>query len=265
MKKLEKEVKVLDIDRELIEKRLNQLGAKKIEDSLQKSYVYDLSSIYARFYDCLLQLKQCNKTYELEVCRSKLERILFEVDNLTAKEEQERLEEIAFVKLFVDLLRKTSNEELFNRFSDSKIVDIVKRYEINPNKWVRLRQTNDKTTLTIKHILNPDLKVESDFQIQKVIETEMEVPSIEEGNAILEQLGFNFRNYQEKKRTTYILDGVEIDIDTWPLIPMYIEIEDDSESKIYSIIKKLGLQEKRIVSCNTDEVYRMYGLDILIY
>ena len=38
----------------------------------------------------------------------------------------------------------------------------------------------------------------------------MEVPSIESGNTILEQLGFSFRNYQEKKRNTYILDDIEI-------------------------------------------------------
>ena len=118
---------------------------------------------------------------------------------------------------------------------------------------------------TIKHILNPDLKEEGDSQIQRVMETEMEVPSIEDGNAILEQLGFNFRNYQEKMRTTYEVDGVEVDVDTWPMIPTYVEIENDSEDTIYQMIKKLGLEGKRRVSCNTAAVYRMYGIDIYQY
>ena len=101
--------------------------------------------------------------------------------------------------------------------------------------------------------------------MQPVMETEIEIPSIESGNAILEQLGFSFRNYQEKKRTRYILDNAEIDIDSWPLIPPYLEIEGESDEQIESLIKKLGLSDKEIVSCNTAEVYEKYGLDIYQY
>lgn len=54
MAKLEKEVKILDVNKKDIEKTLKELGAKKIEESLQQIYVYDLPSIYARFYDCIM-------------------------------------------------------------------------------------------------------------------------------------------------------------------------------------------------------------------
>jgi len=142
------------------------------------------------------------------------------------------------------------------------IIDIINNYEINPNKWVRLRRTNNKTTITVKHILNPKTQEMQKMSIQSVLETEMEVPSMEIGNSLLEQLGFSFRNYQEKERETYVLDGVEIDIDTWPMIPTYIEIENDSESKIKEIIEKLGLENNEIVSCNTEDVYKKYGIDL---
>lgn len=55
MEKLEKEVKILDINKTMLEKTLRELGAEKLEESLQKIYVYDLPSIYARFYDCIMQ------------------------------------------------------------------------------------------------------------------------------------------------------------------------------------------------------------------
>ena len=46
------------------------------------------------------------------------------------------------------------------------------------------------------------------------------------------------------------------------MIPTYIEIENDSESKIKEIIEKLGLENNEIVSCNTEDVYKKYGIDL---
>ncbi len=262
MGKLEKEVKILDINKNELERKLEHLGAKKIEEGLQQIYVYDLPSIYARFYDCLLQLKQANKPYDLEIYRNKLQGILREVDNLTSSDEQTSLQGKYSTKYFTDLLDRTNNGNLLEVFSHKDIVGIIKKYGINPNKWVRVRQTNGSTTITIKHILNPDIQKDKPDTMQSVMETEMEVPSIEEANAILEQLGFAYRNYQEKNRETYYVDGVEVDIDSWPLIPTYVEIENDSLELIRSTVEKLGLQNHEVVSCNTADVYKKYGIDL---
>lgn len=118
MAKLEKEVKILDVDKTELEKILTNIQAEKIEESLQKIYVYDLPSIYARYYDCIMQLKQCKRPYEYEVCRNKLEGILREVDNLTTEEKQEELRKSTSSKLLGTILTRTSNEELLTRFSD---------------------------------------------------------------------------------------------------------------------------------------------------
>lgn len=262
MGKLETEVKILNVNKKELEGILSEIGARKIEESIQKIYVYDLPSIYSRFYDCLLQLRQVDKTYQFEICRNKLQGILTEIDNLTTKEEQRSIEQIFSTKSLVDLLNRTNNEELLTRFSDKNIVECVKKYGINPNKWVRVRQTNGKTTITVKHILNPDMQTTNNGDMQKVLETEMEVPSIEEANSMLEQLGFSFRNYQEKNRITYDVNGVEVDIDSWPLIPTYVEIENDSTELIQSTIKKLGLQNHEILSCNTADIYNRYDIDL---
>lgn len=265
MGKLEKEIKILDVNKNEIKNKLEKVGAEKVEEGLQQIYVYDLPSIYARFYDCILQLKQANKPYDFQICRNKLQGILQEVDNLMGSDEQENLQEKYSSKYFTNLLDRTNNKNLLELFSHKDIIETIKKYGINPNKWVRVRQTNGRTTITIKHILNPDIQKDKQNIMQSVMETEMEVPSIEEANAILEQLGFAYRNYQEKNRATYSLDGVEIDIDSWPLIPTYVEIENDSLELIRNTVKKLGLENHEVVSCNTADVYKKYGIDLYTF
>ena len=164
-----------------------------------------------------------------------------------------------------DILSIEDDVKLREILEKEEVERLIKSFGINPNKWVRLRETNGKSIITIKHILSEKLQAEYGTKMQPVLETEMEVPSIEIGNEILEQLGFSFRNYQEKKRTTFILDNTEIDIDRWPLIPPYLEIEGETDKQIDVIVKKLELSNKDIVSCNTAEVYKKYGLDIYQY
>lgn len=265
MKKLEKEIKILNVNEVEMRKKLENLGAIKIEEGIQRMYVYDLQSIYSRFIDCMNQLKNQNNKCQISVYRKKLEIIFDEIDNLITDDERGLLLNKYNDCSLRSLLNKTGDEELVVFFEKSEILGIIKKYEINPNKWIRLRCTNGKTTLTVKNILNSKISSLSNKNLQKVEETEMEVPSIEECNTMLQQLGFVHRNYQEKKRVTYELDGVEIDIDTWPLIPTYVEIENDSVELIEKVLEKLDVSEKEIVSCNTVAVYNKYGLDVYQY
>lgn len=262
MSKIEKEIKVLDIETEQLKSKLESLGAILKNDGIQKIYVYDLPSIYSRFYDCMMQLDKCSKPYDIDICKSKLRTLFMEIDNLTTKEQQDSMFNAIGHKHLNDILSIHDINRLKDILSTSDVVKMIKHFGINPNKWVRLRETNGKVTITIKHILNQELQAEYGTKMQPVLETEMEVPSIESGNAILEQLGFSFRNYQEKKRTTYILEGTEVDIDSWPLIPPYLEIEGESDEEIEKIVKRLELSSKETVSCNTAEVYKKYGMDI---
>lgn len=212
-----------------------------------------------------MQLEKCSKPYDIEICRSRLRTLFIEIDNLLTKEQQDGIFNSIGYKKLNDTLSILEKDRLKDILSTKEVVKLVRQFGINPNKWVRLRETNGKTTITIKHILNEEFQVKYGTKTQPVLETEMEVPSIESGNAILKQLGFSFRNYQEKKRTTYILEDTEIDIDSWPLIPTYLEVEGESDKQIDSIVKKLDLSSKEIVSCNTEEIYKKYGIDIYKY
>ena len=129
-------------------------------------------------------------------------------------------------------------------------------YDFNPvidSKWIRLRTNGIKTTLTIK-----DLNAKT---IDGTKELEIEVDDFDKTNQILEELGYKNRGFQQNKRTQYILDGVDIDLDRWPLIPEYLEIEGENEQAIYDCLDKLGISKDKIVTLDVSSIYTHYGYD----
>ena len=129
-------------------------------------------------------------------------------------------------------------------------------YDFNPvidSKWIRLRTNGIKTTMTIK-----DLNAKT---IDGTKELEIEVDDFDKTNQILEELGYKNRGFQQNKRTQYILDGVEIDLDRWPLIPEYLEIEGENEQAIYDCLDKLGISKDKIVTLDVSSIYTHYGYD----
>lgn len=129
-------------------------------------------------------------------------------------------------------------------------------YDIIPkddNSWIRLRTNGIKTTLTFKTV--------KEKTIDGTKEAEVEVSDFEETNLILEQMGHHNRGFQENKRIQYILDDVEIDIDTWPNIPTYLEIEGKDKESVNKIIEKLEIDKNKISTLDVQSLYEYYGYD----
>ena len=142
--------------------------------------------------------------------------------------------------------------------------DLLQRryvYDFKPaeeGKWIRLRTNGRKTTLTIKNIVSSE--------IDGTQELEVEVDNFERCHLILKELGYEAKGYQENKRCQYLLNGVEIDIDSWPLIPTYLEVEGASEEAVYNAIDALGIDREKIVTKDVEGVYRdIYHIDIKKY
>ena len=131
-------------------------------------------------------------------------------------------------------------------------------YNFNPptdHKWIRLRTDGNKTTLTIKKIEN--------LSIDGTKEMEIEVSNFEEANRMLEELGYRAHTYQENKRIRYVLNDVELDIDSWPYIPTYLEIEGKSEEAVKSMINLLEVDEEKVTSLDVQGVFKeFYNIDI---
>ena len=126
-------------------------------------------------------------------------------------------------------------------------------YDFNPiqkHKYIRVRTDGDKTTLTIK-------KVEKET-IDRTKELEIEVSDFEKTNEILKQLGYIPKGYQENKRTEYVLDDVYFDLDRWPLIPEFMEIEGKNSDDVLKMVDRLNILNNKVIESGA---YEYYGID----
>lgn len=251
MEKMELEIKILDINKEEFIKKLESLQAVKKEETKQYLYTYDLPTIYGRYIDLLTQLNEPESQIKYETSLSKLKLLFFELDNLLSEEERKQAEEIICSKSFTELMTKPNLLEILNQ---ENVIQFIKKFHNNSKKWIRVRETNGKATIAVKHIL-----ANNNTNFEQLRETEIDVPSIKEANELLEALGFSYKSYQEKERMTYLLDGYEIDIDSWPGIPTYFEIEGNSKEELEPILNRLGYSYEETISCTADQVYEKYG------
>ncbi|WP_247648571.1 class IV adenylate cyclase [Saccharomonospora xinjiangensis] len=130
-------------------------------------------------------------------------------------------------------------------------------YDITPgdrSTWIRLRDTGDEITLTVKQITSD--------AIDGTHEIEVGVDDFAATNALLNVLGFTAKSYQETKRTSFILDGAQVEIDTWPQIPPYLEIEAGSKDEVIRVAGLLGHTEADLTGENTIKIYARYGIDL---
>ena len=255
MAKFEKEVKILDINVENIKEKLKNIGAENKEKKEQKIYVYDIPTLYYRYLE-IRELLKVDSPILVNTNIKKLEVLIREFKDLINDSELEDLIKKYNLNYLEDILNKSILE--ITEFLNDKITEsLFSQLKINPNKWIRLRQSNNKSVLTSKHILEKETA-----NFQSVLETEFEVSSFEETNLFLESIGVARRSYQEKIRYSYIYKNAEIEIDIWPLIKPYMEIECDDENIINEIIEKLELNDNEIVSLNTEQLYKRIGIDV---
>ena len=131
-------------------------------------------------------------------------------------------------------------------------------YDMKPNKkgqWLRLRTDGVKNTLTYKNILED--------KIDGTRELEISVSDFNLTNEMLEIMGYRHKGYQENRRIQYELNGVEIDIDSWPMIPTYLEIEGGNSLEVMDIVNKLDLDKDKMTVLGVSDIYlKIYDIDI---
>jgi len=130
--------------------------------------------------------------------------------------------------------------------------------------WLRLRDEEDKITLSFKQRLGIKSH-DGTTEDSGMEEVEIEVNDFEKTVILLNKLGFIEKHYAENKRIRWIKDGIEFDIDTFPELEPYLEIEAPSWKKIDEAIEWLELNpsEKKIFS--TNQIYALKGILIADY
>ncbi len=110
---------------------------------------------------------------------------------------------------------------------------------LNEKRFVRLRKKNGTTVLTYKeHSADPR---------DGAHELEVEVSDLETATALLEKIGMAPYRRQQKKRHTLHLVDVTFDIDTWPRVPAYVEIEGPSIERLKEAAGMAGLDWENVV------------------
>ena len=164
---------------------------------------------------------------------------------------EERVLEIDKDKVIAKL-EELGAKKTGDRHQKRYVYDFIPKRE---NEWIRLRTNGKETTLTYKNIESKD--------ISGTKELEIVVSDFEETNQLLKIMGYTPRSFQENLRTRYYLDHIELDIDTWPLIPTYLEIEGNSEEDVKRVEKLLELNESKVTTMNCQDIYlEEYGIDI---
>lgn len=155
-----------------------------------------------------------------------------------------------FIKRLEELGAEKQGEFLQRRY----VFDVK---PVNPNKWIRLRTNGKKTTLTIKEIKDKN-------QIDGTNELEIVVDDFDKTNEILNELGYQSRNYQENYRRIYLFNNTEISIDSWPLIPTYVEIEGKTNEDVKKVLELVNNKNYEVTTYDVESIYReIYGIDIM--
>ena len=167
------EIKILEINKEEVIKKLIALGAKKIASEKQKSYFFD-------FPDCRIK---------------------------------------------------------------------------NDKSSLRLRSFGDRNFVTFKKAVSSDgAKIED--------ETEIDVSSISETENLFLSLGLERKDSIGCIRTKYKIANVLFEIDEYPKVPCFMEIEAPSKEIIYNWVDKLNIDMSKIKAWSGRELFAHYGIKV---
>lgn len=126
------------------------------------------------------------------------------------------------------------------------------------NSWLRLRDEGDKVTLTYKKRFGVGDNRLKDGGMHEV---EVITNDFEKTAQLLLSIGMVEKFYEENKRVKYILNDVEFCIDTWPLIPTYLEIEGPTWEAVEEATKTIDLDWSSHIRCSTMQIYENYDIN----
>ena len=127
--------------------------------------------------------------------------------------------------------------------------------------WLRLRDEGDCITLSFKKRTGADAHdgTSNDTGMEEI---EVKVNDFDRTAELILKLGFIEKHYAENKRVRWIKDDVEFDIDTYPELEPYLEIEAPTWEKVDKAIEWLELNsaDKKIFSAN--QAYALKGINV---
>ncbi len=116
------------------------------------------------------------------------------------------------------------------------------------NGWIRLRDEGNGVTLSYKQL--------DDRSLHGTKEASVSVNDFGAADQLLLAIGMVQTSYQETRRESWMLDGVQIELDEWPWIKPLMELEGPDEAMVRRIADKLGLQWSDAVHGSVEIAYQ---------
>ncbi len=172
--------------------------------------------------------------------------------------------EIKFLEVDVPALEKKLVEigaEKTGEYDYARMLLDYPDFRLDKNySWIRLRTDGRETTLAFK----ADIKEKMPDGTMKDVgmkETEISVDDYDKTSKLMQAVGFVIKREEKNKRIRYTKGNVVFDIDFWPGIPPYIEIESSSFKEAEDAAVLLGFYPKEGLICSAGTVYRKYGIE----
>ena len=118
--------------------------------------------------------------------------------------------------------------------------------------YARIRAFNGKSILTFKRRL-PGTTYKKSVEIETVVEDGAAM------SGILLALGLKLRRTDEKDRESYRLGDVLYEIDHWPTVPPYLEVEAPTEALVEQGLATLGIKrDDKVTSERLDQILKRH-------
>ncbi len=126
------------------------------------------------------------------------------------------------------------------------------------NKQDKLIRVTDEGNIKVSMHVNqskPEIKEGIKFKTSRLKET----------MDFFHQLGLNPISIVRANRISYEMGKIDFDIDKFPTIPAFLEIDieflEDEGYKLDDLLRKLGLENNRVVVMGTEDIHKLYGID----
>ncbi|MDO5041262.1 MAG: class IV adenylate cyclase [Peptoniphilus sp.] len=157
------------------------------------------------------------------------------------------------IKLGAKLISKEKQENILVDSSENPI-------EPKAQGYLRIRTSEDKIN-NRREIYFTFKKHITDVAVRENIEYTTKIESKEELINILKSMGYDIFDVGYKNRTSYELEGMRFDIDTWDMNTYpepFIEIEFDKKERLYDILNKLNIDKNKISTKSIAELKKIY-------
>lgn len=161
-----------------------------------------------------------------------------DIDSLTKK-----LEEIGSKKVYDDvraiIALDTEDKHFLNH--EDKLIRVTDEGSI-------------KVTMHVNQS-KPEIKAGIKFKTSRLKET----------MDFFHEMGLNPISKVRVPRISYELGGIDFDIDSFPAIPPFLEIDIEHIEKegytVETLLKKLGLENNKVVVMGTEDIHKLYNID----